>query len=289
MSHFSVLVIHPTKLTVDALRPILQPWHEYECTGVEDQYVVNVDVTVKARKAYADRQPNNSSDFTKFCAEYGEWSVRDGRVYDWTNPNARWDWWMVGGRWRGMLLGKQEEPGTMLGDPGTMGNEPEHSNGFDIVRRGNLDIDTMRDEAEVQARLRFNRWSIALHGHTLPVPLWDDMLKFYQRDIEKARKIYTSDPRIKALQESALLPFFDGDTSIRIYNQGLEAWIAHARAEAFTTFAVVKDGQWYERGKMGWWGMSSDDMLPEQWQDKFATLIDDTPAGHWLAVVDAHI
>lgn len=46
MSHFSVLVIG------DNLAEQLQPYHEFECTGIEDQYVQDVDRTEELRKSY---------------------------------------------------------------------------------------------------------------------------------------------------------------------------------------------------------------------------------------------
>lgn len=53
MSHFAVLVVTDERPTEEVLRPILQPWHEFECTGTDDEYVRDVDVTEEARKEYA--------------------------------------------------------------------------------------------------------------------------------------------------------------------------------------------------------------------------------------------
>ena len=46
---------------------------------------------------------------------------------------------------------------------------------------------------------------------------------------------------------------------------------------AFTTFAVIKDGKWYERGEMGWWGVVSDEKNKDEWRAQFANLIDSLP------------
>lgn len=57
----------------------------------------------------------------------------------------------------------------------------------------------------------------------------------------------------------------------------------------FETFAVLKDGEWFERGKMGWWGVVSDereaDAWSAQWMDLVLGLHNDTV----LALVDVHI
>ena len=46
MSHFTCLVIGPKH------EAQLQPFHEFECTGIEDQYVVDVDRTAEIREEY---------------------------------------------------------------------------------------------------------------------------------------------------------------------------------------------------------------------------------------------
>jgi hypothetical protein len=52
---------------------------------------------------------------------------------------------------------------------------------------------------------------------------------------------------------------------------------------------VVKDGQWYERGKMGWFGMSSGDMDEDQWRAQVLELVEGLPDDTLLTMVDAHI
>ena len=52
MSHFNMLVITPEEPNDEVLGKILQPWHEFECTGIDDEYVVDVDKTAEALEAY---------------------------------------------------------------------------------------------------------------------------------------------------------------------------------------------------------------------------------------------
>jgi len=52
MSHFRVMVVTPNKPSEQTIAEALQPYHEYESTGVVDQYVVDVDITEKAREEY---------------------------------------------------------------------------------------------------------------------------------------------------------------------------------------------------------------------------------------------
>jgi hypothetical protein len=63
MSHFTVLVIG------DNPEEQLAPFHEFECTGYNDQYVQDIDMTKEARDEY-----NSSSSYML--------KDRDGRLYD---------------------------------------------------------------------------------------------------------------------------------------------------------------------------------------------------------------
>lgn len=58
MSHFIVVVRLPAEVQEDDLQnklaDILQPYHEFECTGVADQYVKSIDQTEEARKEYEE-------------------------------------------------------------------------------------------------------------------------------------------------------------------------------------------------------------------------------------------
>lgn len=178
MSHFAVVVVLPEEPTNSALEAALAPWHEFECTGRNDRYVVDVDQTEEARAEFAksterrlrdadgnlhDRfdekgewkpqfsQPDDdrfssgrkgfvppgyeavdvpSSEFQSFAewaSDYHGWPIvtsedeidrdekhkyghilvgEDGEVIrcvDRTNPNSKWDWWQVGGRYGGRL------------------------------------------------------------------------------------------------------------------------------------------------------------------------------------------
>jgi hypothetical protein len=86
MSHFTCLVIGPN---VDAL---LQPYHEYECTGTDDEYVKDIDITDEARDGYAKATETRlqAADGTlhSFFDEKGEWRHEFSR----TDPAApTWD------------------------------------------------------------------------------------------------------------------------------------------------------------------------------------------------------
>ena len=64
------------------------------------------------------------------------------------------------------------------------------------------------------------------------------------------------------------------------------------RNSIFTTFAVVtSDGEWHERGEMGWFGMSSE--TPEEGEDwdinYYKNFIATADPEDWITIVDCHI
>ena len=83
MSHFSCAVLLPpvdgTVSGDDALRTALLPYMENCC----------------------EEPPLEFMEFHE--DEDGDVDERTGRRGYWENPNARWDWYAIGGRWRGML------------------------------------------------------------------------------------------------------------------------------------------------------------------------------------------
>lgn len=59
----------------------------------------------------------------------------------------------------------------------------------------------------------------------------------------------------------------------------------------FSTFAVLLDGQWFEKGEMGWFGMSSEttDEANDWDNNYFEKFIANLPEDAYITVVDCHI
>jgi hypothetical protein len=304
MSHFTVLVVG------DDFEKQLAPFHEFECTGENDEFVQDVDVTEELRAAMTreenpetleealgyygleDKVVDDESKVEKVgdeCAhKYGYAIVKDGvlvKAVDRTNPNRKWDWYQVGGRWSGMLKIKPGATGT-LGDRSLLDRGPDLRAGrADSLRKGAIDFEAMRKEAADEAVAKYDAFHAVLKGR--PIPQFEEFRRDYPNDIEGARKAYWDDPTVKDLQEGKVMPF-RGDAKA-LYGMTREEKIAQARASAGVTFAVLKDGTWYERGDMGWWGMVADEKDTNTWNTEFAKLIDGLPDDTLLTVVDCHI
>lgn len=68
-----------------------------------------------------------------------------------------------------------------------------------------------------------------------------------------------------------------------------EEYVKFAGDSAFVPFAVVKDGEWYERGKMGWFAAVSDEKDKNVWNETVKKLLDETGDDELITFVDCHI
>lgn len=161
------------------------------------------------------------------------------------NPQSKWDWWMIGGRWHGELLLKRGVNDFILGDPGLCTDEAPtgHADG---VRIGNLDW---------KAMLEKSRQDRASH--------WDTAHKEQQAGAE---------PHPWTVNTAEI----SRDDYI-------------ALATSFTPFAFILDGQWHEKGEMGWFGMAQNEKFQAEWNAEFATVLKQQSEDHWITVIDCHI
>ncbi len=304
MSHFTVLVIGPNP------EDQLAPYHEFECTGVDNEYIQDVDITdevqqqidsykksdedadkvnpLQAALEYHGLEKRVIADKSEFCSEthkYGYAVVRDGalvKAIRRTNPNAKWDWYLLGGRWTGFFKLKQDEVG-MAGEPGIM-TEPAKKGHADQVLLQNIDIEGMHNAKGIEAAKAWDEVQTIIEG-TPECLSWDEIRK--QNDgmpIQGIRDLYWAQPRMQAWQKAKR--HFD---DLEDYLVPRAEYIDRARKRAIMTFAVVKDGQWYERGSMGWWGMVSDEKDADEWLNQFNALIDGLPGDTLMSVYDCHI
>lgn len=62
-----------------------------------------------------------------------------------------------------------------------------------------------------------------------------------------------------------------------------------SNVEEISAFAVVKDWKWYERGKMGWFAVVSDEKDKDAWGEEVKQLLASLPPDTLLTVYDCHI
>jgi len=61
------------------------------------------------------------------------------------------------------------------------------------------------------------------------------------------------------------------------------------RRTGISTFSILKDGKWFEKGEMGWFGMSSNEKEDEIWEKEWWDIINSLDPETRIAIVDVHI
>lgn len=226
------------------------------------------------------------STFEKFLSDYHGVHEPDdttGLYGYWNNPNAKWDWWVVGGRWTGYFKPKAGASGT-LGRSGAFGNQPD--NGWvDVIKYGDVDFEAMKNHEAKQANEHFDKIEAIVQG--MDIPHWATIREKHGDDIDAARNEYNSHPIIKGFNQAGFYHF--GTEPSEEYGQGREVYVEKCRNQTAVPYAILKDGVWYQKGEMGWFGMSSNEMTQDEWNSEFWKLLDTLDPDTLLTLVDCHI
>ena len=254
MSHFVVGVLCNEPHEVEDL---LAPYQENNMGDCPRKFMEFEDGTADIKEYYEQSDKKDSMTIDEYAEDEG-YTKHKGVYGYWHNPNCKWDWYQVGGRWSGFLRLK---PNATSGDMGekSWANEGKEDdpNRVDIAQL--KDIDFSPDKKEYKRAER--EWELRVEGA--------------EPKNEKEEKTvqwgYNKEYYIKTYK-----------TKERFANY----------CASFHMFALVDpDGGWHEGETMGWFGCSSgegDDRTV--WGEKF---YDEYIKGKYedlyLVVVDCHI
>lgn len=183
--------------------------------------------------------------------------------YSTVNPEGRWDWWVIGGRWSGYFIARGPAVGLIWGPSDN--DEEGNAIGDGLLRCdggpiGALDLAVMRDRGEAAARNRYQRWA-AIQAACPPAKGWEHfagLVHVGAATIDEARTAYNSQPAIAAARETGLTGWFDS-CPIEEFLPGEDEYAAAARGTAVPGYALVTlEKEWLAPGEMGWFGHSTD-------------------------------
>ncbi|NUF50503.1 hypothetical protein [Gilliamella sp. ESL0250] len=284
MSHFAVLVIGENP------EAQLAPFHEFESTGKNDQYVQDIDITEDVLSSAGEQGSLDSALYYHGLEDsivedesqinkleqhkFGYAIVKDGKLIkavQRTNPNYQWDWYSLGGRFGGFQL------------------KDKTTSPFALKR--NIDFDTAISNERLEAEMKYDLFQSFLLDKNLEFPkTWKECKKEHE-DIESARDFYNKQPAVKLITQnskvSKLYPLlccpFD------YFGKSKDDFIKRCTESTCVTYAVIKDGKWYSKGKMGWFGLSSDDVSQADWNAKFWELVNSASENTLFSLYDCHI
>lgn len=122
MSHFAVAVFHREDQYIDDQ---LAPYDEN--IEVEPYIEYTRDQAIKyAREHYNSAKDMTDEECFQYIAEDFDHVDDDGNIYSTYNPDSKWDWWEVGGRWSGMQTLKDSGELTDSAKMKELVFEPDH-------------------------------------------------------------------------------------------------------------------------------------------------------------------
>jgi len=198
-----------------------------------------------------------------FCySEEIVWNLQDNihEIYEvyYSNPYAKWDWWVVGGRWRHM------------GDNGLF-----------------EDISVFSKEKEIP----YWKEELGFKLHEIEKELGIDKKDLSQEEYDEYITDYIA-------SGNPIVRFYDRDTKEpKEYYDKKDLLTMVKRKEESTWAMLFPEEGWIEAGQMGWFGMSSLDSMDiheteQAKNDQFAltdNLIEKYKDTHIGLVVDCHI
>jgi hypothetical protein len=284
MSHFSVVVCidDPARLET-----VMEPWSENLETEPYRRYEEGGPAEFWAVKALREHEGLNPDDATLTWAQVAEAHNRryddsekpmltdeDGRAYTMStrNPQSKWDWWTIGGRWAGYFVTRQ-------------------GGRCDQGRKADLDLGALRAVKAAEARETYAQWVKLTDGlpDALPWSVFaDNVSEGSGYTIEQAREEYHSQPRIQAVRGTDFQWY---DDVIAEFGKPEKLYITQAAARAVPGYATVTlDGRWMAPGRMGWFGCSDDSEGDRigYWEAANA-YIESVPDAAFLVALDCHI
>lgn len=362
MSHFTVMVIG------DNPEDQLAAFHEFECTGQDDEYVQDLDETEQLQAEYDSahreyyRLPNaefvSKYDATEeekeqgtlenlpvaqfitmrefleneHCVDlediigpkerpdlsgahkYGYTRMDGDKLLQFirrTNPHAKWDWYQLGGRWSGMLKLKPEYseavghaaafkargkniPDTLCEKIRNIGrgqtswmnaDEKLSRNEVDTAPKYAIDFDRMVSDHLSKVVPKWDAIQEVINGREWLT--WAEMREKHSDNIEAAREEFNKQTVIEDLNANLLKHRFFVDWEG--FKLSREEFIVKESLAAVSTFALLKDGEWREKGEMGWFGMSSNEKDEVDWSNELIGIIEQLPDDTQISVYDCHI
>lgn len=283
MSHFTVAVITADKNKIEEM---LAPYSE----NLEvEPYIERTkkEIIEKAKKRKEDffkeqkegkklsdwqlKYINAETDEELYQAEIDEYEQydEDGNELSTYNPNSKWDWYSVGGRWRNSLLTKKDNEDVI-----------SETSLEDLINQGS----NLRKETPIGYK-------------------WVDGAKIKDIDFKKAiefKNTYNKAIRFWEIYVEGKEPITEEEKeNIKFELYKKEYYIKrygtkenYANMESiFSCWALLDETGWYEKGKMGWWAMNDSTRDSEKlFIEKFTETINKPEnQDKYLIIVDCHI
>lgn len=185
------------------------------------------------------------------------------------NPNSKWDWYSVGGRWRNSLLTKEDNEDVI-----------SKTSLEDLINQGS----NLRKESPIGykwvdgARIKDIDFKKAIEFKNT----YNKAIRFWETYVEG------KEPLTEVEKEDIKWEVYKKEYYIERY----ETKENYAKIKStFSCWALLDETGWHEKGKMGWWAIDDSTKDSEQlFMEKFTETINKPEnQDKYLIIVDCHI
>lgn len=289
MSHFAVMVIgeNPEEQLAPYDENIEVP--QYCAEEISEEEINEI-------RGYYDTNSRGHCTFDVFAWEEYHYMRDENGVwhyYSRYNPKSKWDWYLLGGRWSGCFIKLKPKSIGIKGHSHGYFEVRDERAGIDAAYKKDIDFDAIFDSAEKEARKTYRDISSLFAGGIPQITPWTTYLdgeQYAGLSIEEKRTLYNQQQGVKLWREtihanSMYVAGYDQEEFLCTEDE----YAMKAKAFAFIPFAVLKDGEWYEKGKMGWWGMVKDAIDDNEWAAKVMEMVNELPDDTLISFYDCHI
>jgi hypothetical protein len=278
MSHFTVLVcVSKEKLNEHngdihhAVKEMMAPYQENNMGDCPQEYLEFQNNEDEYREDYENESTDIKTkydSFDKYMYNHLGYSKdpQTGQYGYLSNPNSKWDYWRIGGRWSGMLYVK---PGTEINTSPRDWDSPDsiEANRSDVCKISDLDLEKITQDMTSSAEKFWDKYVPLRKLGKLP----GEKNMFYgtrETAFELGLCKVIKDPE----EGKKLCGFRWGDTDTLNHNDDRANWYdiydQNITREIFMkewaryfcpirTYAALDENGWHEPGEMGWFGCSS--------------------------------
>lgn len=250
MSHYTVAVFTKEGQSVeDLLAPFDESIEVEPYVSQTKEEIISESKEMKKRILERIKEPDyevdgwereylsceTDEDFYKAGIDYEEQYDEDGGLLSTYNPNSKWDWYSIGGRWSGLLKRKDG--------------------------------------------LRVDSCLVKDLDRSLDSEAYNEAVRFWELIVEK-----------QPLKDGEKMPFNWYKEEYYFERYGTKDEYARQQASLQTYAVLTPDGEWYEPGKMGWWGISHAGLEDDKaWDKNYYKFFEQAEDDWTITIVDCHI
>lgn len=260
MSHFTVLVTGENiddQLDAFSCEPCYAGYEEFgvdvyanEFESKAKEIIDGLDGSPKLKRKYQDcLEAKNFAEIFR-CWFGGELDLETGNWGYWRNPNAKWDWYLLGGRWINFFKLKKDRTG-VHGESG-INNE--------LPKRGYADSALLKD---IDSDYMVKQWA-----------------KIYRKKWTEYKKSLNFPVDIKH-QAQEMFDIAEHDTRT--------SYVTRMATIGHNVFAILHEGRWLERGDMGWFATVTNQIPILEWDNELKSVLSTLTPDTRLSLVDCHI